>query len=108
MKEAVLGKRYELSLVIVDDKTSTDLNKKYRAKEYTPNVLSFGIDDMHGEIFLNMRQARREYKERGETLREFTALLVIHSLFHLKGFEHGSKMDKEVDRILKKFGFETA
>lgn len=105
MKKLVLGDVYELSLVVVDDKTSIELNTKYRKKTYTPNVLSFPIDKAHGEIFLNMKQARREYKERGDTLTHFTALLVVHSMFHLKGLRHGSKMEQEEMRVLKRLGF---
>ncbi|KKW36952.1 MAG: hypothetical protein UY81_C0008G0004 [Candidatus Giovannonibacteria bacterium GW2011_GWA2_53_7] len=103
MKERVLGKSYDCSLVIIDDVESKRLNELYRKKTYTPNVLSFPLDKKTGEIMLNMKQARREYKERGMTLTRWTALLVIHALLHLKGMDHGSTMEKAEARILAEF-----
>jgi rRNA maturation RNase YbeY len=107
-KNAVLGEKYELSIVIVGDKLSTELNTKYRSKTYIPNVLSFPIDKLHGEIFLNIAQARREYKNHHMKLSDFTALLVVHSMFHLKGMQHGSNMERREKRVLKMFGFDSS
>jgi ssRNA-specific RNase YbeY (16S rRNA maturation enzyme) len=53
MKESVLGKKYELSLVFIGDKKSKSLNKKFRNKDYKANILSFPIDNDMGEIFIN-------------------------------------------------------
>lgn len=102
LKISTLGKRYELSIVVVGDKKSASLNKTYRGKTYTPNVLSFPLDDKHGEIFLNLKQAKREHKARGQTYEHYVALLVVHGMMHLKGFAHGGKMEKEEARVLKK------
>ena len=103
IKERVLGKIYTLSLVIVTDELSIQLNQEYRKKTYTPNVLSFPIDKKHGEIFLNLKQARREHRTRGESYEYFVALLFIHALLHLKGSRHGSTMEKQEARLLSKF-----
>lgn len=106
IKEEVLGKTYELSLVIAPDKLSQELNVEYRSKDYTPNVLSFPIDKKHGEVFLNLKQARREHKEREESYEYFVALLFIHACLHLKGSTHGSTMEKQEARLLSKFAIE--
>ena len=103
MKEAVLGKTYELSLVIAGDKLSQELNAQYRNKDYTPNVLYFPIDKKHGEIFLNLKQAKREHKDREESYEYFVALLFIHGCLHLKGMPHGSTMEKREALLLSKF-----
>ena len=49
----ILGAEYTLSLVFVGDAKSRALNKNYRNKTYTPNVLSFPLSDSMGEIFIN-------------------------------------------------------
>lgn len=103
MKEKVLGKNYTLSLVIVGDKRSKNLNETYRKKSYTPNVLSFPLDKKNGEIFLNLKQAKREYKKRNESFEYFVALLFIHSMFHLKGFDHSATMEDKEQKILSAF-----
>ena len=103
LKEKVLGKKYNLSLVILGDARSRTLNMQYRKKSYTPNVLSFPIDDTNGEIFLNLKQAKREHKSRGESFDYFVALLFIHSMLHLIGSRHGSTMEGTEQTILTTF-----
>lgn len=103
LKTVVLGTRYDLSLVIVGDALSAKLNLTHRKKSYTPNVLSFPVDAKTGEIFLNLKQAKREHEARGESYRYFVALLFIHSMLHLKGFAHGDTMESEERRLLSKF-----
>lgn len=103
IKETILGKTYELSLVIASDKFTQELNLTHRNKTYVPNVLSFPLDKKHGEIFLNLKQAKREYKERKESYEYFVALLFIHACLHLKGSTHGSTMEKQEARLLSKF-----
>jgi probable rRNA maturation factor len=103
MKDAALGKGYALSLVIAGDKRSQSLNVQYRKKSYVPNVLSFPLDEHSGEIFLNLKQAKREHKARGETFDYFVALLFIHSMLHLKGYAHSATMEREEQKLLAKF-----
>src|SRR3990167_2810110 len=67
--QAVLGKNYELSLVICGDNLARRMNREYRLpslklrqaskKNYSPNVLSFPLSKTEGEIFLNVRAAAR-------------------------------------------------
>ncbi len=106
LKEALLGKSYNLSIVIIGDKRSQTLNVMYRNKTYIPNVLSFSLDEKNGEIFLNQKQAKREHKARGESYEYFIALLVVHAMLHLKGMRHGSTMEKQEARLLAKMGVE--
>jgi probable rRNA maturation factor len=103
LKETVLGKQYDLSLVIAGDERTKKLNVEHRRKSYTPNVLSFPLSKTSGEIFLNLRQAEREVKKYGLEFRAHTALLVVHSLLHLAGYTHGSRMDGKEAAILKRF-----
>jgi len=103
LKNSTLGAKYNLSLVIVGDARSCQLNLKYRKKSYTPNVLSFPLDEKSGEIFLNLKQAKRESASREESLRYFVALLFIHSMLHLIGNRHSSTMEETELRILSKY-----
>lgn len=103
MKEAVLGKKYELSLVIIGDSRSKSLNKKYRGKDKPANVLSFPIDKNVGEIFINPREAKRCAKDFEMNDTKFLGFLFIHGLLHLKGMRHGSKMKAKENAFKKKF-----
>lgn len=101
----ILSERYVLSLVICGDTLARRINRTYRKKEYSPNVLSFPLGEYEGEIFLNVRKAEREARAAGISARERIALLFVHGCLHLRGFKHGAKMDTEEQRILKRFGF---
>lgn len=102
MARDVLG-AYQLSLVICGDRLAQRINSEYRKKTYYPNVLSFPIAKGEGEIFLNMRKAEREAKQAGISVAKRAALLFVHGLFHLKGLNHSDKMEREEQRILKKY-----
>jgi len=103
IKNAALGKGYSLSLVFAGDKLTKKLNLKYRGKKYPPNVLSFPLGKESGEIFINLKQAKKESTLFGKSPQKFVGYLLIHGLLHLKGLEHGSTMEHTEKRIGKKF-----
>ncbi len=79
------------------------MNKQYRNKTYTPNVLAFPLSKSHGEVFLNVRKAEREARTLGVSTHACVTHLFIHALLHLKGHDHGVTMDREESALLKKF-----
>jgi len=103
MKEAILGKRYELSLVFIGAKRARTLNRMYRKKAYVPNVLSFPLSETSGEIFLCLEEARREARENRIHERRHISHLFIHALLHLKGMRHGATMERKENDLLQKF-----
>lgn len=104
MKNAALGKDYELSLVFCGDKLSRRLNRKLRVKDKPTNVLSYEIDPKLGEIVICLPRCRREHAKFGRTFGNFVGFLFIHGLFHLKGLDHGSRMEHEESKLCKRFG----
>ncbi len=101
LKEKVLGKRYELSLVFCGDTLSRKLNKKHRNKDRPTNVLSFPYSKNEGEIFINLSAVKKETEKFQMTEKKLLLFLFIHGMLHLKGFEHGSRMEREENRFLK-------
>ncbi len=104
LKDAILGKRYELSIVFTTPNISKKLNKRYRGKNYPTNVLSFSIDRNSGEIILEPKKIKTEYKNFELNYKSFLTYLLIHGMLHLKGMDHSSTMDKEEKKFLRKFG----
>ena len=102
LKELTLGKKFNCSLAFVGNKRAQTLNRIYRAKEYTPNTLSFSLDDENGEVFINLKEAAMQCKKREESYEYYVALLFVHSCLHLKGMEHSDIMDTMMERILKR------
>jgi len=103
IKEAVLGKEYDLSLVFIGDALSKTLNKKHRGKDKSTNILSFPLSKEEGEIFINLKEASRSAKDFDRDDKNFIIFLFIHGLLHLKGFVHSSKMESEEKKIEQKF-----
>jgi ssRNA-specific RNase YbeY (16S rRNA maturation enzyme) len=93
----ILGQNYDLSVVFLTEKEMRR-KMKYRYKRIagkpTSNVLSFELSKNSGEILI-CPTARSPY-----TL----AYLFIHGCLHLKGAKHSATMEREENRILKKFG----
>ena len=102
---SVLGSTYNLSVVFCGEKLSQRLNRTYRKKNKPTNVLSFPLSKNEGEIFLNLIRIKKEAKKEGLPLTGYLSYLFIHGLLHLKGHDHGSRMEAEEKRILKLFGF---
>ena len=99
MAEAVLGDEYECSLVIVSSRKSRELNRTYREKDTPTNVLSFPLDKNEGEIFLDLKKSRADSVNFDRTYTNFIGFLFIHGLFHLKGHDHGTKMENAEKKV---------
>lgn len=97
--EAVLGKEYDCSLVIVNSKKSQELNSTYRGKNTPTNILSFPLDENEGEIFLDLKKAREDARNFDRSYSNFIGFLFIHGLLHLKGHDHGTKMENAEKKI---------
>ena len=103
MKDEVLGKKYQLSLVFVGESRAREINQTTRSKTYAPNVLSFPLSKDSGEIFMAPSVAKREAKKYGHSYNRHVCYLFIHGLLHLKGLDHGKKMEASEQEYLKRF-----
>lgn len=100
IKDKILGKNYELSLVFTNPKLSRKLNRIYRGKDKPANVLAFPISKHLGEIFIDLKTAKKEAGNFGMNFKKFVSYLFIHALLHLKGMSHSSKMNKAENKFL--------
>lgn len=103
IKEKLLGKTYELTVVFCSPKESQEKNKAYRDKDYPTNILSFPLEDKEGEIYISLSTARRDAKKFDMSYEKFLHLLFIHGCLHLKGHDHGSTMETLEETHLKNF-----
>ena len=101
--EAVLGKEYDCSLVIVSSRKSRVLNRTYREKDSATNILSFPLDEHEGEIFLDLEKSRADAPNFDRSYTNLIAFLFIHGFLHLKGFDHSRKMEAQQQKILSLF-----
>ena len=94
IKNDILGKKYELSIALVSEKKSREINKKYRKKDKPTNILSFSLTKNSGEIILCPAVIKKEIKKFKRTYPKLVGFLVIHGMLHLKDYEHSSTMEK--------------
>ncbi len=103
MKDAILGKKYALSLAFIGPKKARALNKTHRQKDYVPNVLSFPLSKEAGEVCITLSVAKKEAAKFNMSFEGYVGFLFIHALLHLKGYDHGDTMDKAERRYCKKY-----
>lgn len=103
LKDAILGTKYSLSVAIVTPRQSHKLNLTHRGKDNPTNVLSFPYEKNSGELVLDIATSRKDASNFDMTQSKFLLFLVIHGMLHLKGFDHGSTMEREERKFLKKF-----
>jgi probable rRNA maturation factor len=103
LKEKILGKKYELSIRFVAPAEAQALNIAHRNKDYVPNTLSFPLSETSGEIILCRSAIRKQYKDFDMTYDTYMTFIVIHSMLHLKGHEHGSTMERKERDLLALF-----
>ena len=103
LKEKILGKKYELSIRFVAPAEAQALNIAHRNKDYIPNTLSFPLSETSGEIVLCRSAMRKEYKNFEMDYDTYLIFIIIHSMLHLKGYEHGSTMEDKEQKLLALF-----
>jgi len=66
------------------------LNKYYRGKDKTTDVLSFesGVKDLLGSIVIDLETAKKQAKEYKHSIEREILELCVHGVFHLLGYDH--------------------
>jgi len=79
----------ELSIAFVDDETMRELNRKFRRKNKTTDVLTFpGDGPLLGEIVISIDQARRQAAGENHSLAIEVRYLILHGILHAMGYDH--------------------
>ena len=84
-----------VNLKITDIDEITYLNKTYRAKNKSTNVLSFVNDDISkditnnlGDIAICYEYVDKEAKDEGKNLDDHLIHMLVHGLYHILGYDH--------------------
>lgn len=105
---ALAGIREEavLTIRIVEGRESASLNRKWRGKNKSTNVLSFPagenplMPELLGDLVLCAPVILREAKQQGKPAERHWAHMIIHGVLHLAGYDHIKKSDaKEMESI---------
>lgn len=102
--------KYILSLTLVEEEVSKDLNQKFRGKDYIADVISFAYLDEGkednldfvdlGEIVLCPEEIKRRAEKIGNEFNKEIRYLFIHGILHLLGYDH-EKGEEEKNKMYK-------
>jgi len=99
----------ELSIRLVDNEESTELNSTYRGKEGPTNVLSFPFDApvpmeprLLGDLIICVPIVEKEAAEQGKKVDHHWAHIVVHGCLHLLGYDHIEDDEAEIMEELEK------
>lgn len=125
----------EITIRLVDEKESAELNQQFRHKDGHTNVLSFPSDDAEhslkqralskktasdeleqeeyflGDLVICVPQVLKEAKEQGKLTAAHWAHLTLHGVLHLLGYDHieeseAEEMESLEIAVLQQLGFE--
>lgn len=99
----------EIELILTDNDEIAAINREFRNIDKATDVLSFPSDPFPGaplgSIVISVDKVHSVAEELGHSEDDEIALLFIHGLLHLKGFDHeidsGEMRNKEVELIEK-------
>jgi len=103
-----------VSLVFTDSETVQRLNRDYRGVDKPTDVLAFymlpqkeadssfalppnGVIRL-GEVIISYPQAVEQAKEQGHSTKQELALLIIHGILHLLGYDHEQPEEEKLMR----------
>ncbi|WP_417605315.1 rRNA maturation RNase YbeY [Oceanimonas baumannii] len=108
----------EVTVRLVDEAESQELNRDYRGKDKPTNVLSFpfeappGVElPLLGDLVICRQVVEREAAEQNKPLQSHWAHMVVHGCLHLLGFDHikddeADIMEAREIRILARLGMD--
>ncbi len=86
----------DVTIAFVSDRKMRGLNKEFRGKNSTTDVLSFPFEtddfdverDFLGDIVISLEQAQKQAAENDLDLETEIKQLILHGILHLCGYDH--------------------
>ncbi|OBX79002.1 rRNA maturation RNase YbeY [Haemophilus aegyptius] len=112
------GDEVEMTVRIVDEAESHELNLTYRGKDCPTNVLSFPFEcpdevalPLLGDLVICRQVVEREAAEQEKPLMAHWAHMVVHGCLHLLGYDHieddeAEEMESLETQIMQGLGFD--
>lgn len=93
----------ELSIVLCNDSFIQQLNREYRGKDKSTDVLAFpmGVHEkttgslLLGDVVISLPTARLQARRRGHPLIEEVTFLLAHGMLHLLGMDHRDRQEEQ-------------
>jgi len=92
----------ELTLLITDDERLHQLNRQFRSVDAPTDVLSFPTNEADpetgksylGDVVISYGRAAVQASAHGHSVQDELALLTVHGILHLLGYDHANEDKK--------------
>lgn len=120
---AMSGRPVEISVLLTGDEEVQHLNSKWRGKDKATNVLSFPMAEGYelqdesvaqqqlllGDIVVARGVCEAEAAQKGVSVEDYAAHLLVHGTLHLLGYDHmdeaaAADMEQREGRALARLG----
>jgi probable rRNA maturation factor len=97
LAQSAVRLRGEVSVLLTNDRKMRRLNRAYRGKNKTTDVLSFPAENLvqtqrrqriAGDLAISIDRARKQGAAHGHSLATEIKVLILHGLLHLAGYDH--------------------
>lgn len=86
----------DISIAFVGDVKMRSLNRTYRNKDKTTDVLSFeGEGDDLGEVLINIQEIKRQAKKNNQSVRQELLFILVHGFLHLLGYNDDTEARRQ-------------
>lgn len=113
--EKLTDSKMYINIILTTSKNIKEYNKKYRNIDKETDVLSFPMFekeelekiikdkefkniDILGDMIISIPKVEEQAKEYGHGFERELAYMVVHSFYHLMGYDHMTEEDKSVMR----------
>lgn len=113
--ENLPNEKFLVSITLTNPENIRKLNKEYRGIDKSTDVLSFPMfekeeidqmvkngmseyNDILGDMVISIQQVQTQAKEYGHSFERELSYMVVHSFYHLMGYDHIKEEDKEIMR----------
>lgn len=106
--EKLENKNLYVNVVLTNAKNIKSINKEHRGIDRETDVLSFPMfekyeianldntnEDILGDMVISIERVKEQAKEYGHSFERELAYMVVHSFYHLLGYDHMTEEDKK-------------
>lgn len=117
--EGLENSKLYVSVTLTTPENIRKLNKQYRNVDMETDVLSFPMfekeelekinlnnEDILGDMVISIEQVKNQAIEYGHSFERELAYMVVHSFYHLLGYDHIEESDKKIMRPKEEYVLE--
>lgn len=115
-EENLENKKLYVNVVLTDSKNIKNINKEHRGIDKETDVLSFPMyeknelenihlenEDILGDMVISIEKVQEQAQEYGHSFERELAYMIVHSFYHLLGYDHMNETDKKEMRQKEEF-----